>query len=335
MSGASISISGLEKSFGPNRVLDGVDVEVEPGSLTCLLGPSGSGKSTVLGCIAGLVEPDAGQIRIGGADMDATPPHRRPVTMVLQSPQLFPFLSVLDNVAFGLRARKVAKAERRRRAGASLDLVGLGPGRLDGGRGVEGLSGGEAQRVSLARALCVEPQVLLLDEPLASLDPPIRRSLQDLLADIHQRTSTTMVLVTHDRGEALSLADHLVVLDRGRIQAAGAPGELFDRPPTRAAAELLGVENLLDGTGFGHPGATVAIRPEAVGVVASASGEWTVTRSRYLGPTSEVVVTRRRGDRAQDTTTDVVASLTTAEAPAIGTTVDVDLPSAAIVVLPD
>ncbi len=336
MSGASISITGLTKSYRSHRVLDRVDIEVAAGSLTCLLGPSGSGKSTVLGCVSGLVEPDAGIVRLDGRDMSGVPPHRRPVTMVLQQPQLFPFLSVLDNVAFGLRARRVAKSERLRAARASLDLVGLGADDLDADRSIDGLSGGEAQRVSLARALCVDPSVLLLDEPLASLDPPIRRSLQDLLAEIHDRSSTTMVLVTHDRSEALSLCDHLVILDAGRTDAAGPPHVLFDRPPTRATAELLGVENLLDGARFGHPGTTVAIRPETVRVSGSPTGEWTVRRHRYLGPTTEVMVRHTHGDRHDDGDHpfDVIASLPTADAPPVGATVDVDFATASKVVLP-
>ena len=317
---ASIRLDGVSKSYGGVAVLDHVDVTVDAGSFTCLLGPSGSGKSTLLGCVSGLVAPDTGTVEIDSRDMSEVPPHRRPVTMMLQQPQLFPFLSVADNVAFGLRTRKIGKVERRATALEMLDLVGLD---VDPDRGVDGLSGGEAQRVSLARALAVRPHALLLDEPLASLDPPVRRTLQDLLGEIHRRSGTTMVLVTHDRDEALSLADHMVVLDAGAACGSGSPADLFERPPTLAAARLLGVENVFDATDFGFESGWVSIRPERVVVDVDDHGGGVVERLRYLGARTEATVV--------DAERTVVASLPTGACPQIGTRVRCALPPEALV----
>ncbi len=245
---AGVEVVGLVKRYGPRgaarAVLDGVTFDVPAGSLTCLLGPSGSGKSTILGCLAGLIEPDGGTITIGGRTMDRLAPHRRPVTLLMQTAQLFGFLSVAENVGFGLQVRGVGAAERARRVDellASVGLVGLGD------RSPAGLSGGEQQRVALARALAIEPEVLLLDEPLANLDPPVRRELQDLLVEIHRRTGTTTVLVTHDVSEALALGEQLVVLAGGRVAASGRPEELYRRPPTVSVARMLGIETVLTG----------------------------------------------------------------------------------------
>ncbi len=243
-----VEVVGLVKRYGRREsrpVLDDVTFNVVAGSFTCLLGPSGSGKSTLLGCVAGLIEPDAGTVAIGGRSMDRVPPHRRPTTLLMQSAQLFPFLSVAENVAFGLRVRGWAAPKQRRRVEELLALVDL---EGFGDRSPAGLSGGEEQRVALARALAVEPEVMLLDEPLASLDPPVRRALQRALMELHQRLGTTMVLVTHDVDEALALAEQLLVLDGGRIVAADRPELLYQRPPTRAVARMLGIETALEGT---------------------------------------------------------------------------------------
>jgi ABC-type Fe3+/spermidine/putrescine transport system ATPase subunit len=242
----AINVDGLTKRFGSGLpVLDHVSFSVPAGSFTCLLGPSGSGKSTILACLAGLLEPDSGTIQLNGSDTAGTPAHRRPVTLVLQTAQLFPFLTVGENVAFGLKVRRIPARQRTETAARFLDLVGL---EAFANRETKGLSGGEQQRVALARALAIEPSVVLLDEPLASLDPPVRRELQDLLADIHERTGTTFVLVTHDIDEAIALADQLIILDGGRVVASGTPTELYERPGTLAAARLLGFSNILRGT---------------------------------------------------------------------------------------
>jgi ABC-type Fe3+/spermidine/putrescine transport system ATPase subunit len=243
----AIVVEHLTKRFSPSAapVLDSVSFTVPAGSFTCLLGPSGSGKSTILGCIAGLIEPDSGTIALDGTPSVNVAAHQRPVTLVLQSAQLFPFLTVGENVAFGLRVRKQSPRNQAVAARRYLSMVGLGD---IANRSIKGLSAGEQQRVALARALAIEPSVLLLDEPLASLDPPVRRELQDLLADIHHRTETSIVLVTHDIDEAIALGDQLVIIDSGRIVASGQPAELYERPTSIAAARLLGCDNVIRGT---------------------------------------------------------------------------------------
>ncbi len=307
-----IAVTNLTKRFGASAVLDHVTFTVPSGSFTCLLGPSGSGKSTLLGCLAGLVESDSGTVMLDGNDITALEPHRRPFTLVLQSAQLFPFLTVGENVAFGLRVRHVPARDRAEAAERFLSLVGLA-GMAN--RSIKGLSGGEQQRVALARALAIEPVVLLLDEPLVSLDPPVRRELQDLLADIHRRTAMTMLLVTHDIDEAIGLADQLVMIDAGRIIASGAAGDLYERPRSVAAARLLGCSNVICGTLRGNVLETVlgehtvlldttiesvswvspqprsstwVIRPEHVDIAAPDGFPATVVGSRYRGSRTEL-----------------------------------------------
>lgn len=225
-------------------VLKAVSLDVAAGSLLSILGPSGSGKSTVLSLIAGVETPQAGDIRFDDASVLAVDARRRGVAMVLQQPYLFPYLTVGQNVTFGLAARGVARRAQAVEAERWLELVGLGG--MSARRPRE-LSGGEAQRVALVRALAIGPRVLLLDEPLASLDPAVRRTLQTTLRDIVSETGVTTVLVTHDLAEAMSLGDRTALLRDGRIVAEGTSGELFQRPPNRAAAELVGVTAFIDG----------------------------------------------------------------------------------------
>jgi ABC-type Fe3+/spermidine/putrescine transport system ATPase subunit len=300
---AALEVMDLTKRF-PGRVmpaLDGVRLQVADRSFTCMLGASGSGKSTLLGCIAGLVEPDDGEVLIDGVSLAGTPPHRRPLTLVLQTPQLFPFLDVVENVEFGLKVRGVARRQRRARASELLDATGLGGFEQ---RRVSSLSGGEAQRVALARALAVEPRVLLLDEPLSSLDPGVRRELQDLLVSLHRSLGATTVMVTHDRNEAFALADHLVVLDNGRIVGDGPPQALYARPPSAAVARLLGVDNTIDG----H-----VVHAEHVRLVAVGSGrrQGRVAGVRFAGAHCEVRVELDDGGR-------VDALVATTDAPEVG-----------------
>lgn len=243
---SAVAVTGLTKRFarsGP-PALDHVAFTVPDGSLTCLLGPSGSGKSTALGCIAGLIAADAGTVTIDGVDQGARPAHQRPATLLMQQAQLFDHLTVAGNVEFGLRVRGIGRAERAARAHELLEIVGLAG---FGDRSPVHLSGGEQQRVALARALAVDPQVLLADEPLASLDPEVRRSLQQLLASVQRQLGTTIILVTHDVGEALALADQLVVLAGGTVHASGAPHALLRQPATVTAAQLLGIRNIIRG----------------------------------------------------------------------------------------
>jgi thiamine transport system ATP-binding protein len=310
---AALEVMALTKRFAgrPAPALDGIQLEVADRSFTCLLGASGSGKSTLLGCIAGLIEPDAGEVLIDGVDLAGTPAHRRPLTLVLQTPQLFPFLDVGQNVAFGLKVRGVHRRSREARADELLRATGL-----DGfaRRSVASLSGGEAQRVALARALAIEPRVLLLDEPLSSLDPGVRRDLQDLLVELHRSLGTTTVMVTHDRNEAFALSDHLVVLDAGRVVGDGPPQALYARPPSAAVARLLGVANSIDG---------VAVHPEQVRLVEPGEGRRAgrVDAVRFAGAHCEVRI-------ALDAEQHVDALVPTADAPEVGAQVGVSWPSA-------
>jgi ABC-type sulfate/molybdate transport systems ATPase subunit len=239
----SLEIRQLVKRFDQQStpVLDHIDVTIPTGSLTCLLGASGVGKSTLLQIIAGLLPADEGTVALASRPLDALPPYWRPVTLLMQQPQLFAHLDVRDNVAFGLRVRGVERRRRRRRADELLDLVGIAHLRA---RPVTHLSGGEQQRVALARALAIEPEILLADEPFASVDASVRRDLQQLLKQVHAELGTTMLMVTHDVAEAFAVADHWVVLESGRVVVSGTPMAVFNRPPTPAIARMF------DGT---HP----------------------------------------------------------------------------------
>jgi len=243
---SNVSVEGLTHRYHPRgeAMLEDVSFNVPDGSITCLLGPSGSGKSTILGCIAGLHKPSAGTVLVDGVDLAPIPTHRRPVTLLMQNAQLFAHMTVAQNVEFGLKVRRVSPRTRRHRSVELLDMVGLGG---FAGRDPGQLSGGEQQRVALARALATEPAVLLADEPLGNLDPPVRRDLQRQLVEINRSTGTTVLFVTHDVTEALAISDQLVVIDGGRVQSSGIPGELLRRPGTRSVADLLGVGNVLTG----------------------------------------------------------------------------------------
>lgn len=243
---ADLELSGVVHRYraGGPAVLDDVHLEVPAGTTTTVLGPSGSGKSTLLAVIAGIATPSAGAVHIDGRSMLGVDPARRGVAMVLQQPHLFPHLSVGENAAFGLAARGVPRRTRTAEAARLLDLVGL---RDMAGRRPRELSGGEQQRVALVRALAVEPRVLLLDEPLASLDPRVRETLQDLLRRLVAETGVTTLMVTHDRAEAMSLGDRTALLLDGRVAAHTTPQQLFHRPPNRAAAAFMGVSAFIDG----------------------------------------------------------------------------------------
>ena len=244
---AQVAVDGLTVRFpGAARpALDGLSVSARSGSLVALLGPSGCGKTTTLRAVAGLVRPDAGDVRLDGTSVLGEPPERRPVAMVFQSPLLLPHLSVVENVGFGLKVRGVGRAERRARVGEVLDLVRL-PG-LDRRRPAE-LSGGQQQRVSLARALVVRPQVLLLDEPLAALDAPLREQLRTLLREVQQETGVTALLVTHDQAEAVGLADEVALVLDGRVVQQAPPRQLYERPAAAAVARFVGSPVLVTGS---------------------------------------------------------------------------------------
>ncbi|MGZ9812258.1 ABC transporter ATP-binding protein [Pseudoroseicyclus sp. H15] len=274
---ARLQLDGLRHSYAGTPVLHGLSLSAEPGRLTALLGPSGSGKSTALRIAAGLLAPEAGTVRIGERDITRLPPERRGTVMVFQSPHLFPKMSVAENIGFGLRMGRRPVAEIRRRVEdmmARTGLTGLGA------RRPAELSGGQAQRAALARALVLQPQVLLLDEPLSSLDASLRSGMRELIRELQRETGTTMLLVTHDQEEAASLADHLALMLDGRIAQEGPAPQLYARPASEAVARFFGGETFLPGEGNGqrfacplgqlvldqpvHGPATLTIRPEGI-----------------------------------------------------------------------
>jgi multiple sugar transport system ATP-binding protein len=235
---SQIVLRQVSKAYTPGIVaLDAVDLTIPEGERMVVLGPSGSGKTTLLRLIAGLETPDTGTISIGGRDMDGVPPHRRDVAMVFQNPALYPHLSVFENLVFGLKARRIAPDERRRRVHAVAGMLGLE--RLLDRRPAE-LSGGESQRVALGRAVAREPRVLLLDEPFGNLDDPLRAALRGELVELHRRFGSTVVHVTHDQSEALSLGQRLAVLHQGRLMQVDTPREIYDRPAHRFVASFIG-----------------------------------------------------------------------------------------------
>jgi sulfate transport system ATP-binding protein len=232
-----IAVANVTKRYGDFVALDDVSLEVAPGALTALLGPSGSGKSTLLRVIAGLEAPDAGQIVIGGEDRTHTPAQQRGIGFVFQHYAAFKHMSVRDNVAFGLTIRKRPKAEIAGKVDELLGIVGL-KGHAD--RYPSQLSGGQRQRMALARALAIEPEVLLLDEPFGALDAKVRAELRAWLRRLHDEVHVTTVLVTHDQEEAMEVADHIAVLNDGRVEQIGAPRELYERPANGFVMSFLG-----------------------------------------------------------------------------------------------
>ncbi|MCA8921319.1 MAG: ABC transporter ATP-binding protein [Planctomycetes bacterium] len=244
----ALQITGVCKSFAAVEVLHQIELATQPGEFVTLLGPSGCGKTTLLRIVAGLETADAGSVRLDGAALDRLPAHQRPVNTVFQSYALFPHLSVFENVAFGLRSRRVAEPDLQRRVRESLELLELG---ALASRRPQQLSGGQRQRVALARALVNEPQVLLLDEPLSALDAKLRGSVQLELRRLQRELGRTFVLVTHDQEEALTVSDRIVVMERGRIAQVGPAAEVFRRPQTRFVASFLGGANVIPGQATG------------------------------------------------------------------------------------
>jgi spermidine/putrescine transport system ATP-binding protein len=275
MGGGEVRLVGLVKRFEDVTAVDGIDLEVPGGEFFALLGPSGCGKTTTLRLVAGFEQPTEGAILLDGVDMARTPPHKRKVNTVFQSYALFPFLSVADNVAFGLRFQGVPRAEARRRVGEALALVQLQG--LEKRRPAQ-LSGGQQQRVALARALVLNPSVLLLDEPLGALDAKLRKALQVELKALQETVGITFVYVTHDQEEALTMSDRLAVMSGGRIEQVGSPSELYEEPATTYVAGFLGVANLFSATAGGDGGGRCRLRLgefdlEASGGDTAATGE--------------------------------------------------------------
>jgi spermidine/putrescine transport system ATP-binding protein len=238
-------IDRVSHRFGAAEVLKDITLKIREGSFTVLLGPSGSGKTTLLLILGGFLTPSEGRVFIAGQDCTLTPPAQRPTTTVFQDYALFPHMSVAANVAFGLRMRGVRKAKRSEAALDMLRLVGL---ENEAGRKPHQLSGGQRQRVALARALIMQPQVLLLDEPLGALDVKLRRQMQDELKAIQKRVGTAFIHVTHDQEEAMALADTVVVMNGGRVVDWGAPEKVYSHPRTRFSAGFMGESNLFEGT---------------------------------------------------------------------------------------
>ncbi|XVV10299.1 ABC transporter ATP-binding protein [Actinoplanes sp. CA-131856] len=299
MSDAAIKLTGLKKSFGAVEAVAGIDLEIADGEFFSMLGPSGSGKTTVLRMIAGFELPTAGRVELSGRDVTRLAPFERDVNTVFQDYALFPHLSVIENVEYGLKVRKVPRKQRRERAEQALSSV-----RLDGfgQRRPREMSGGQRQRVALARALVNRPKVLLLDEPLGALDLKLREQMQVELKQIQRDVGITFVFVTHDQDEALTMSDRVAVFDNGRVAQVGTPEEVYERPATPFVAGFVGTSNLLTGEAarsvFGRDGA-YAVRPEKL--ILNGGGEagvpGTVAEVIYAGPVTRFVVDLDAGAR--------------------------------------
>jgi len=260
-----ISVERLTKRFGSNAVLNDVTLSVEEGELFTLLGPSGCGKTTLLRCIAGFYSADEGEIRFGDRVINAVPPHERGIGMVFQNYALWPHMTVFQNVGYGLKLRKVPAGEIEKRVAGVLEKVKLGG---LGDRYPGQLSGGQQQRVALARALVLNPQILLLDEPLSNLDAKIRVQVRAEIRKLQKELGITTIYVTHDQEEALTLSDRIAVFSLGKALQVGPPRELYERPATRFVADFIGINNMIEGTVRGADGPAGALRIEtALGVL--------------------------------------------------------------------
>jgi iron(III) transport system ATP-binding protein len=303
MKAVAVECIGIGLAYGTNQVLKDITLNIEPGEFFALLGPSGSGKSTLLRLIAGFNQHNRGQLLVDGRDITGVPPHARNIGMVFQSYALWPHLTVYDNVAFGLVERRVARDEIKRRVAEALDLVGLTDYAR---RRPNQLSGGQQQRVALARTIVIEPQVLLLDEPLSNLDKKLREQMRLELKRLQRKLGITTIFVTHDQEEAMTTADRMAVLEAGVLQQVGTPHELFDTPANRFVAEFVGSTNLLAGhsdnarrvfiaDGIGEipltgnaSGTAISVRPHAIAIAETRDTarvwfEGAIEESEFLG----------------------------------------------------
>jgi putative spermidine/putrescine transport system ATP-binding protein len=310
--GATVELSGLRRRFGQTQALDGFTLTLQPGELVALLGPSGCGKTTALRVLAGFETVDSGRILVDGVDQSRIPAQRRDMGMVFQSYSLFPNMTAQDNVAFGLRMRKVNSQRRRIRALEQLELVGLAS---QADKYPHQMSGGQQQRVALARALAIEPRVLLLDEPLSALDAKVRVQLREQIRVLQTRLKITTLFVTHDQEEALSMADRACVMRAGRIEQVDTPSTLYAAPATPFVAEFVGTMNRIPGvtehgrvsllgttvdirTGAADPAEArssgtavdVLVRPEGLRVAPSPHGRGLVMTTTFLGSVTRLGV---------------------------------------------
>jgi putative spermidine/putrescine transport system ATP-binding protein len=308
-----VEFKDVQRHFGAVTALQGLDMEIHPGELVALLGPSGCGKTTALRLLAGFDRPDAGTITVGGRDVTKVPAHKRDMGMVFQAYSLFPNMSVRQNVAFGLRMRRRAKADRLSRADELLEMVGLGDA---GDRYPYQLSGGQQQRIAIARALAIEPTVLLLDEPLSALDARVRHQLRAEIRQVQQRLGITALFVTHDQSEALSLADRVGVMNSGQLEQIDTPEDVYRHPATPFVAEFVGAMNRVAGriaddgqvVVLGQrlppttpnayaPGTAVEalLRPEALQVTPDAGGPGEIVERTFLGSSERLRVSLEDG----------------------------------------
>ena len=306
---SEIVLEQVTKRFGPVKAVDSVSFRAEQGKFVVLLGPSGCGKSTLLRLIAGLEDVSEGRILIDGADVTRLSPEKRRVSMVFQSYALFPHLSTAENIVFGLKVRRTPEEERRKRLAHVAEVVGLAD-YLD--RKPQALSGGQRQRVALARAIIAENRICLMDEPLSNLDAQLRHGMRVEIRGLQQRLGMTVVYVTHDQVEAMSMADRVVLVREGRIEQEGTPEELYAKPATMFAARFIGTPGmnlvaLADGPGGavvrgsqdallarGGNGLTLGVRPEHVGLVEAGGVRGTVTSSEYHG--ADTILTVKVGE---------------------------------------
>ncbi len=321
---AEVALIRLTKRFGAHLAVDGVDLSVADGELVCMLGPSGCGKSTTLRLIAGFIDPSAGEVRVGGKRLSwqggGLPPERRNMSMIFQSYALWPHMTIAENVAYGLTLRRMSRGEIAERTRTMLDVVKLG---ALGERYPAELSGGQQQRAALARALVVEPETLLLDEPLSNLDAALREEMRFELRRLHDTYRFTTIYVTHDQAEAMTAADRIVVMNDGRIEQVGTPEEIYEKPRTEFVARFFGGANILQGTAVtpqaisvggtvinaaesefeaGRPGA-ISIRFHDVRVHAAAPANGNavqglpmrVARRTFLGPALDLALEREGG----------------------------------------
>ena len=309
--GVSVTLSGLRRSYGSIHALDGLTLDIAPGEFVALLGPSGCGKTTALRVLAGLEDADSGRVEVGGKDITSVPTSARDMGMVFQAYSLFPHMTARQNVEFGLRLRRIPSTRRRARASEMLDLVELSD---HADRYAHQLSGGQQQRVALARALAIEPQVLLLDEPLSALDAKVRVQLRDEIRRIQLEVGTTTLFVTHDQEEALAVADRVGVMRAGNLEQLASPHDLYARPATPFVANFVGLTNRLRTTVEGQhanllgtsvpllPGsvqggvAVLLIRPESIAVKADPAGRATVLSASFLGSTGSLHAITESGE---------------------------------------